>query len=148
MTVDELLAQARAIPPHRRAPAEALHARARGALLVDISGDDQRREDGPIPGAIVLPATPWNGAATPLRSGGILPLPAGTCASSSSVTRDTNSALLFGRCHGGRVVPRYHALYGCAVQNAGRAIHGRPCLVPPAGWPDVLFLPLCHRTCL
>jgi rhodanese-related sulfurtransferase len=55
MTVDELLAQARAILPHRPAPAEALHAQARGALLVDIRGDDQRREDGLIPGGIVLP---------------------------------------------------------------------------------------------
>ena len=53
-TVDELLAQARAMLPHRPAPAEALHAQARGALLVDIRGDDQRR-DGLIPGAIVLP---------------------------------------------------------------------------------------------
>lgn len=40
--------------PHRPSPAEALHAQARGALLVDIRGDDQRREDGLIPGAIVL----------------------------------------------------------------------------------------------
>ncbi len=44
MTVDELLAQARAMLPHRPAPAEALHAQARGALLVDIRGDDQRRD--------------------------------------------------------------------------------------------------------
>jgi rhodanese-related sulfurtransferase len=54
MTVDELLARARATLPHRPAPAEALHAQARGALLVDIRGDDQRR-DGLIPGAIVVP---------------------------------------------------------------------------------------------
>jgi rhodanese-related sulfurtransferase len=54
MTVDELLAQARAMLPHRPSPAEALHAQARGALLVDIRGDDQRR-DGLIPGAIVMP---------------------------------------------------------------------------------------------
>ena len=53
-TVDELLAQARAMLPHRPSPAEALHAQARGALLVDIRGDDQRR-DGLIPGAIVVP---------------------------------------------------------------------------------------------
>ena len=53
-SVDELLAQARAILPHRPSPAEALHAQARGALLVDIRGDDQRR-DGLIPGAIVVP---------------------------------------------------------------------------------------------
>jgi rhodanese-related sulfurtransferase len=53
-TIDELLAQARAMLPHRPSPAEALHAQAGGALLVDIRGDDQRR-DGLIPGAIVLP---------------------------------------------------------------------------------------------
>jgi rhodanese-related sulfurtransferase len=54
MTVEELLANARAMLPHRPAPAEALHAQARGALLMDIRGDDQRR-DGLIPGAIVVP---------------------------------------------------------------------------------------------
>jgi rhodanese-related sulfurtransferase len=69
MTVDELLAQARATLPHRPSPAQALRAQARGALLIDIRGDDQRREDGLIPGAILLPrnslewrcdlASPW-----------------------------------------------------------------------------------------
>ena len=54
-TIDELLAQARATLPDRPSPAEALHAQAHGALLIDIRGDDQRREDGLIPGAIVLP---------------------------------------------------------------------------------------------
>jgi rhodanese-related sulfurtransferase len=54
-TVDELLAQARATLPGRPSPAEALRAEAGGALLIDIRGDDQRREDGLIPGAIVLP---------------------------------------------------------------------------------------------
>jgi len=53
-TVDELLAQARGMLPHRPTPAEALRAQARGALLVDIRGEDQRR-DGLIPGAIVMP---------------------------------------------------------------------------------------------
>jgi rhodanese-related sulfurtransferase len=53
-TVDELLAQARATLPHRPSPAEALRAQADGALLIDIRGDDQRR-DGLIPGAIVIP---------------------------------------------------------------------------------------------
>jgi hypothetical protein len=53
-TIDELLAQARAMLPHRPSPDEALHAQAGGALLVDIRGDDQRR-DGLIPGAIVVP---------------------------------------------------------------------------------------------
>ena len=54
-TVDELLAQARATLPDRPSPAEALQAQASGALLIDIREDDQRREDGLIPGAIVLP---------------------------------------------------------------------------------------------
>jgi len=54
-TIDELLAQARATLPHRPSPAEAFHAQADGALLIDIRSDDQRREDGLIPGAIVLP---------------------------------------------------------------------------------------------
>ncbi len=54
-TVDELLAQARAPLPGRPAPAEALHAHAGGTLLIDIRGDDQRREDGLIPGATMLP---------------------------------------------------------------------------------------------
>ena len=54
-TVDELLARARSRLPGRPSPAQALHAHARGALLIDIRGDDQRREDGLIPGAIALP---------------------------------------------------------------------------------------------
>jgi rhodanese-related sulfurtransferase len=54
-TVDELLAQARATLPDRPSPAEALQAQASGALLIDIREDDQRREDGLIPGAIALP---------------------------------------------------------------------------------------------
>src|SRR6516165_11284170 len=54
-TIDELLAHARAALPGRPSPAEALHAQASGALLIDIRGNDQRREDGLIPGAIVLP---------------------------------------------------------------------------------------------
>jgi len=54
-TIDELLARARARLPDRPSPTEALHAQANGALLIDIREDDQRREDGLIPGAIVLP---------------------------------------------------------------------------------------------
>jgi rhodanese-related sulfurtransferase len=53
-TVDELLAQARATLPGRPSPAEALRAQAGGALLIDIRSDDQRREAGLIPGAIML----------------------------------------------------------------------------------------------
>jgi rhodanese-related sulfurtransferase len=55
VTVDELLTQARALLPHRPAPAEALGAQAAGAVLADIRGDDQRRDHGLIPGAILLP---------------------------------------------------------------------------------------------
>jgi rhodanese-related sulfurtransferase len=68
-TIDELLAEARATLPHRPSPGEALQAQAGGAILVDIRGEDQRREGGLIPGAIVLarnslewrcdPASPW-----------------------------------------------------------------------------------------
>ena len=46
MTVDDLLAEARAGLPHRPSPVEACAAQARGALLVDILGDDQRRAGG------------------------------------------------------------------------------------------------------
>jgi rhodanese-related sulfurtransferase/SAM-dependent methyltransferase len=54
-TVEELLAEARAMLPHRPSPAEAFEAQANGALLIDIRGDDQRRADGLIPGAVVVP---------------------------------------------------------------------------------------------
>jgi rhodanese-related sulfurtransferase len=72
-TVEELLAEARAVLPHRPSPAEAVEAQANGALLIDIRGDDQRRADGLIPGAVVVPrnvlewrcdpASPWRHAA-------------------------------------------------------------------------------------
>jgi rhodanese-related sulfurtransferase len=54
-TIDRLLAQARATLPDRPSPVDALHAQASGALLIDIREDDQRRADGLIPGALVLP---------------------------------------------------------------------------------------------
>src|SRR5579859_4576500 len=54
-TIDDLLIQARAMLPHRPSPAEAYHAQQNGSLVVDIRGDEQRRADGLIPGAIVLP---------------------------------------------------------------------------------------------
>jgi rhodanese-related sulfurtransferase len=70
--VQELLAEARALLPHRLSPAEALEAQANGALLIDIRGDDQRRAGGLIPGAVVVPrnvlewrcdpASPWRHA--------------------------------------------------------------------------------------
>jgi rhodanese-related sulfurtransferase len=68
-TIDELLLEARATLPPRLEPAEAATALADGALLIDIRGDDQRRADGLIPGALVIPrnslewrcdpASPW-----------------------------------------------------------------------------------------
>ncbi|HEV2374325.1 MAG TPA: rhodanese-like domain-containing protein [Streptosporangiaceae bacterium] len=54
-TVDDLLIQARATLPHRPSPAEAFHAQQNGSLLIDIRGDEQRRADGLILGAILLP---------------------------------------------------------------------------------------------
>ena len=54
-SADELLIEARALLPHRPSPAEAHAAQARGALFIDIRGDDQRRGGGLIPGALVLP---------------------------------------------------------------------------------------------
>jgi len=54
-TADELLMESRASLPHRPSPAEAHAAQAKGALLIDIRGDDQRRIGGLIPGAILLP---------------------------------------------------------------------------------------------
>jgi rhodanese-related sulfurtransferase len=54
-TADDLLMEARASLPRRLPPAEALAAQARGALLIDIRGDDQRRARGLIPGALLLP---------------------------------------------------------------------------------------------
>jgi len=62
-TVDELLSEARALLPYRPSPAEALAAQANGALLVHIRGDDQRRADGLIAGAVLLAATCWSGDA-------------------------------------------------------------------------------------
>jgi len=72
-TVDQLLSEARATLPRRPSPAEALAAQGQGALLVDIREDDQRRDGGLIPGALVLarnslawrcdPSSPWRDAA-------------------------------------------------------------------------------------
>jgi hypothetical protein len=46
-TADELLVEARISLPRRPSPAEALAAPAKGALLIEIRGDDQRRAGGP-----------------------------------------------------------------------------------------------------
>ncbi len=54
-TVEQLLREARASLPFRLSPAEAAQAQAAGALLIDMRGDDQRRRDGLIPGALVIP---------------------------------------------------------------------------------------------
>lgn len=53
MTIDELLAQARA-GIERVTPVEALEAQAAGALIVDIRPVEQRRRDGEIPGAVIV----------------------------------------------------------------------------------------------
>ncbi len=53
-TVEELLARARA-RLHRLAPEEAASAQSRGALLVDTRGEDDRRREGVIPGALHVP---------------------------------------------------------------------------------------------
>jgi len=68
-TVEQLLQEARASLPGRLSAPEAARAQAEGALLVDIRGDDQRRADGSILGALVIarnslewrcdPASPW-----------------------------------------------------------------------------------------
>jgi rhodanese-related sulfurtransferase len=53
-TIDDLLEEARS-RLSRLGPSEALAAQVAGAILVDVRGDDQRREDGCIPGAIRIP---------------------------------------------------------------------------------------------
>ena len=55
MSIDALLSDARAALPARPSPPEALRLMRSGALLIDIRGDDQRRRDGLIPGAHVIP---------------------------------------------------------------------------------------------
>jgi hypothetical protein len=52
-SVDDLLAEARG-RLRRVTPHEAAAAQARGALLVDIRPVQQRREEGEIPGALVI----------------------------------------------------------------------------------------------
>lgn len=53
-TIDALLDEARATLPARPSPWQAHQLLDGGALLIDIRGDDQRRRDGLIPGAIVI----------------------------------------------------------------------------------------------
>jgi rhodanese-related sulfurtransferase len=54
MTIDAMLNTARSRLV-RLLPAEAFAAQVAGAMLVDIRGDDQRRDSGCIPGALVVP---------------------------------------------------------------------------------------------
>lgn len=68
-TIDELLEDARRALPPRVSPAEAVEALRDGALLIDIREDDQRRRDGLMRGATLMPrnalewrcdpASPW-----------------------------------------------------------------------------------------
>jgi hypothetical protein len=97
-TIDDLLIQARAMLPRRPSPAEAFRAQQNGSLLVDIRGDAQRRADGLIPGAIVLPRNSRSGAAILPCSGGTQPSLAGRCISSWCATRDTSPAWPQRRC--------------------------------------------------
>jgi rhodanese-related sulfurtransferase len=90
-TIDDLLIQARAMLPHRPSPAEAFHAQQNGSLLVDIRGDEQRRADGLIPGAIMLPRNSLEWRCDP-SGGGTPPSLAGRCISSWCATRDTSPA--------------------------------------------------------
>lgn len=53
--VEELLEAARRSLPSRLSPADAARELEAGALLIDIRGDDQRRADGMIPDATVMP---------------------------------------------------------------------------------------------
>jgi rhodanese-related sulfurtransferase len=52
-SIDELLAAARA-RLHRLSPREAYAAQAAGALLVDVRSEANRRDEGCIPGALVI----------------------------------------------------------------------------------------------
>ena len=74
-SVDDLLAHARA-SIERHAPREAARLVGEGALLVDIRPAWQRREDGEIPGALVVERNhlewrlhPGSGAALPQATG-------------------------------------------------------------------------------
>ena len=55
MTLDDLLAEARGVLPHRPGPAEALAVQGRARYWSPIRGDDQRRASRLIPEALVLP---------------------------------------------------------------------------------------------
>ena len=52
--IDVLLAAARARLPHRPTPDELAAVASAGGLVVDIRAAEQRRRDGPLPGALVI----------------------------------------------------------------------------------------------
>jgi hypothetical protein len=142
MTAEEIVAHARAMLPHRPAPAEALRAQARGALLVDIRGDDQRRH-GLIPGAIVVPRNSLEWRCDPASEWRHPAITSRTSTSSLSATRGTNprSEGVGGtrqRIPSNGPVPARHR-GGLRVLNAsgppvGSAdSSGRPCRVTLAG---------------
>lgn len=54
-TIDQLLEESRRSLPLRPSPVEAASALVEGALLIDIREDDQRRRDGLMRGATVMP---------------------------------------------------------------------------------------------
>lgn len=68
-TVEQLLAEARALLPRRYSPEETLSEIESGILVIDIRGDEQQRKDGLIPGTMVIrrnvlewrcdPVCPW-----------------------------------------------------------------------------------------
>src|SRR5438552_49136 len=54
MTIDDLLAEARATLPRRPGPADLPAVVAAGGLIVDIRPVEQRARDGALPGAVVV----------------------------------------------------------------------------------------------
>lgn len=74
--IDAVLAATRAAGPGRLTPAETVAAVRRGALLVDTRTESQRREQGELPGALVIDRTvlewrldPGSGARIPEATG-------------------------------------------------------------------------------
>ena len=69
-TVEQLLDEARALLPRRLSPEETLQEIGAGTMVIDIRGDEQQRQDGLIPGSVVIrrnvlewrcdPVSPWH----------------------------------------------------------------------------------------
>jgi len=57
LTIDELVAEARATLPARCRPDELAGVVDRGGLVVDVRTSDQRARDGELPGAVVIDRT-------------------------------------------------------------------------------------------